>query len=132
MRAELKSMMSPDVADLPNWNPDPEFSVFIQLSIGPAGERGEELFGITVCSPSGLEVTLQQHDVLGGRALAFMTDYNYASLRSWLERQIAEASGDSWEELAVQLSRFAAWEFDDYQNAYEGKPPRKGFEQRNS
>ena len=52
MKAELKRIHSPD-ADLDVYYPeDPEnFSLFLQLMIGPEGEDSEESFDILICTP---------------------------------------------------------------------------------
>ena len=58
VRAELRSLDTADSADgsVASLQPDDveRFSFGITASIGPAGDRGEELFQFTVCSPKWL------------------------------------------------------------------------------
>jgi hypothetical protein len=49
MIAALKSLHSPDVADLHDWVPgSSEFAAVLQIMAGPEGTPGEESFAVTL------------------------------------------------------------------------------------
>ena len=114
VHAELRGLHSPDVDDLRTFAPGEVFSVFIGASIGLKGERGAEEFSFTVCSPLWLCADLERHDVIAGRHLLFMKEYNYEGLLRYIHKCLPHATGRNWNEVALKLSRWSHWEFEDY------------------
>ena len=114
VHAELRGLHSPDVADLSTFAPSEVFSVFIEAMIGLKGEPGAEEFSFTVCSPLWLCPDLERHDVISGRHLLFMKEYNYDALLRYIHKCLAQATGRNWNEVALKLSRWSYWEFEDY------------------
>jgi len=90
------------------------FCVFLLLTIGPAGGVGSDSFWLEVCSPSWLADQLTHTPFLFGRHLLIISEFDSAKVRSVLADKIAELSGQHWVDLALKISRFAHWEFEDY------------------
>src|SRR4051812_21882126 len=117
MRAVLRRLHSPDVADLPAFAPESaEFGFLLQLMIGPEDGDGEESFDLVVCTPGWLAQRLVDRPLLG-RGYLFVQEYRFQALESYLRRLVEQVEGTSWGEVAGKLSRFALWEFEDYQEA---------------
>jgi Immunity protein 8 len=116
MIAELKSLHSPDVADLQSWRPDrTEFSVLLQIFAGPEGKPGEESFDLTLCSPAWVAARTTETKILEGRHLLIVAEYNYDLIYEYLSRRVSSCEGETWREVAEKLSRLGRWEFEDYQ-----------------
>lgn len=111
MRAELKSIMSPDV-DLENFVPDESegFSVFVQAFIGPMESSGADSFGITVCDPTWIERQLVGKKYAWGYRTLVLEKYDFGVLKSAIERLCGQVSGQDWGEIAGKLNSYAAWE----------------------
>ena len=118
MKAELKWLHSPDV-DLDIFEPEqPDcFGFLLQAGIGPAGSDAADTFDLQVCTPGWL-VDRYRRD--GGPPYRFGTNlmivfsYDLGVIRGALRHQCDRITGANWEELAAELSRIAAWEFDGY------------------
>lgn len=117
VRAELRGLYSPDVDDLSAYAPGEVFGVYIEATIGPKGLPGGEQFGFTVCSPLWLWPELERHDVISGRHLLFMKEYNYDALLIYIHKCLVHATGRNWNEVALKLSRWSYWEFEDYDSS---------------
>ncbi|MFM0010631.1 immunity 8 family protein [Paraburkholderia sediminicola] len=117
MRAELKSVDSPDV-DFETYWPEDEncFSFPITLRIGPEGGDASDLFQMTVCTPGWLSRQNAGKTAVLGQNLLIVFGYNWAMIHSYLENRINRLMADDWPALALKLSRFASWEFESYQN----------------
>lgn len=130
MRAELRSLHAPDAAsgDVGAFDPDDteDFALLVQALIGPAGDRGEEMFDFTVCTASWL----------GGHDLPKGFEFPRGTLlvRRWDPELVTRAISDlclrtegaDWLEVAQKLSRFGKWEFEDYRD----EPGRTGLRSR--
>ena len=115
MRAELKSMMSPDVMDLRSWKPDSEiFSLMLELEIGPKNRDDSDVFYLEVISPKALAAQVEDEGLLFGRGLLIMESFSYERLERFIEGWCAKTHGKTWEEMVEKLSRFAGYEFLDY------------------
>lgn len=116
MKAELKRIHSPD-ADLDVYYPDdPEnFSLFLQLMIGPEGEDSEESFDILICTPKWILDNKKLEGVVLGRHMMIVFEYDFSIIKSVIFEQCQKCVGFDWQEISTKLSRFAHWEFEDYQ-----------------
>jgi hypothetical protein len=116
MRAQLKRLHSPDVHDLENFAPKPanDFGFLLQLMVGPEGVEGEESFDVMVCTPEWLKRTSKLSDFVIGRHRLIVFEYDHPRLRAFLARRCEKCVGDTWLEIAEQLSRLGRWEFEDY------------------
>lgn len=116
MRAELKRLHSPDVHDLKAFSPEDTGDVgfLLRVMIGPEGEDGEESFDVQVCTPKWLEKHCAGSGILVGRHHLVMPEYSYQALVSFITAYCDRSSGQTWQEVALQLSRLGKWEFEDY------------------
>ena len=115
MRAEIRSIFSSDVENLDDFRPPGGvFSVPIRLQIGPAGGAGEESFDLTICSVVWLDQQVKQVPVFDARHHLIVRDFHWASVRRYIEGRVSRCVGETWGDVAQQLSRFAYWEFEDY------------------
>lgn len=122
-KPSLRRLHSPDVDDLRTYQPEgPNFGFLLQMMIGPLGSEGEESFDAVVCSPGWLFEQYPSDSPVSGRHHIFMLEYDYAKLLEFIESYLAECSGATWDEVALCVSRFGKWEFEDYKE-FEPSPP---------
>lgn len=113
MRARLKGLYSSDV-DLESWAPGPAFGTSVDVIICPPDGEGEEIFGLTVCSPSWFGERLAEEGIRSGHHTIFVHEYNYRRLYSFVERAVQRVDASTWKEVAEQLAWLGSWEFSDY------------------
>jgi hypothetical protein len=116
MRAELKSIHSPDVWDLQNYRPVTvdNFGFLIQLMVGTAETKGQDAFSVVVCTPEWLRQRYSSADILVGRHHLIIFEYNYDRLMSFLRNYCSNCIGETWEEIANRMGRLAHWEYEDF------------------
>lgn len=116
MNAELKRLHSPDIYDLEHFHAeDPEnFAFLLQVMVGPEGEDGEESFDIEVCTPKWLEQTYGVDEIVIGRHLLIVREFNYQRIVSFIKGYLSKCSGENWNDIAQKVSRLGMWEFEDY------------------
>ncbi|WP_456289442.1 immunity 8 family protein [Paenibacillus sp. AK002] len=96
------------------WGDDIEnFAVEIQLDIGPYNSEGADTFSFRVVSPKKLEQYLDGNSVEFGRGIFIMKDYNIKNIQSEVKRLIENCQGNSWREVALLLSRYFHWEYEE-------------------
>ncbi len=114
MRAALRRLHSPDVYDLSSWSPDNEFGVLVQMLVGPEGGPGEESFDVTLCTPGWLAERVRQEGIVDARHHLLIDTYDYDRLERYLCERVSACEGANWREVALQVARLGAWEFEDY------------------
>ncbi|MGV8972817.1 MAG: immunity 8 family protein [Rhodoglobus sp.] len=115
MKAEIRSIFSADVEDLDNFRPSGDvFSVPIRVQIGPAGAPGEESFDLTVCSVRWLAQQVEHTPVFDARHHLVVREFHWPVVLRYIEGRVARCVGETWGDVAQQLSRFGYWEFEDY------------------
>jgi hypothetical protein len=115
MRAELRRLHSPDVLDLRSWTPEEaEFEILVQAMIGPAGAPGEESFDIVVSTIAPLAEKARQEGVVNGLHRLVVLEYDFERLWAYIAGFVSSVEGDSWGDLAAELSTLGHWEFDRY------------------
>jgi hypothetical protein len=119
IRAELTRILCSDVpnGDFSEFHPDDPacFSCALQLLVGIHNQGGAESFQLTLCSPQWLAQNHAQEDVIIGKNLLIILDFNYPRIVAWLNHYIERCTGETWLDLVKPLTRIAHWEFDDYQ-----------------
>lgn len=117
IRAELKRLHSPDVDDLKGYSPEESdnFGFLLQAMIGPADCEGEESFDMVVCTPEWLKRTYPATEIILGCHYLIVFRYDYENLAGYIARFAERCSGESWRDVAQQLTRLGKWEFEDYQ-----------------
>ncbi|WP_454645473.1 immunity 8 family protein [Bradyrhizobium liaoningense] len=111
--AELKDLSSTDVPSLETYNPVGEFGILVFAMVGPAGDRGQESFQITVCTPDWFLQHMNK-SIASGRHHLFVRRFNYQELWSYLADYCSGCTGSSWQEAAEKVARIGFWEFEDY------------------
>ena len=116
MKPEIKSIYSFDVEDLETYKPtDPtSFAFHLRLIAGPQSEPGEESFDMKVCTPKWLLENHGAEEVIIGRHLLIVMEYNYRRIVKRIKEFCDTCTGDTWTEVAEKLSRLGYWEFEDY------------------
>ena len=78
MKAELKYLHSPDVANLEKYVPDsPDFfCILVQAMIGPLGDNGEESFNFLVCTPKWIDEEIAEKGFLFGTEYLVVKSYS--------------------------------------------------------
>lgn len=119
MKAAIHNLYSPDVSDLESWYPeDPDcFALLVTVLAGPQGGIGKESFDFVVCTPEWIRREYGSDAVVSGRSRLLVFDYDFKKILRKIEGIVESISGDSWVEVATKLSRYAAWEFEDYQES---------------
>jgi hypothetical protein len=113
MKAKIKSITSPDVADLKGYKPDDpqNFSLLLQLFIGPSQDDGEEMFSIELCTPQWLIDHYQSDGCVWGIHRLIVFEYNYSRIIEKIQSYVAACEGENWSAIAQKLAIIAAWEF---------------------
>jgi hypothetical protein len=91
-----------------------QFCILLSVLAGAEGEQGADWFNITVCSPGWLAGHLGVDEVRSGRHYLFAQRWNWPVLEARVRAEFGSQQAATWPELAARLSRFAAWEFEDY------------------
>jgi Immunity protein 8 len=115
MRAKLNSVHSPDIWDLERYQPElsDNFGFLLQLMIGNNETLGEDTFDIIVCTPSWLKDRYPKDHILMGRSHLIVFEYDYVRMMKFLGEYCSGCCGQSWVEIANQLSRLGDWEFEN-------------------
>jgi hypothetical protein len=115
MRARLKSLTCDEIPDLAAWTPPvpDEFAVPLVLEVGALGHRGRERFEVLAVTPRWLEKRHGRAGAVAGDGLLLVFGWDHPRLRAWLARQVERCSGETWPEVARQVSRLARWEGGD-------------------
>jgi hypothetical protein len=122
MRAELKSLFSPDADPLKDFAPTGPFGILVMAMIGPAGQQGHESFDFTLCTPEWFASNTRE-DFKMGRHYLFVQEFDYAALEGFVRKYCANCGETpTWNALAEKLARLGKWEFDDYV-PYRAPPP---------
>lgn len=107
MRAELKSLHSPDVENLSSWIPErQDFAILLQVIAGPVGEVGEESFDLTLCAAAWINKTVEKERIITGRHLLIVARYDYGQIRKFISNYVSSCDGETWSEIALKLARF--------------------------
>ncbi|WP_366931021.1 Imm8 family immunity protein [Mesorhizobium sp.] len=74
-------------------------------------KEGSDAFTATVCSPAWF---LRSHTeaAFSGEGVIFMRTFDHLQLEKFLIARCASAKGNSWNEIACELSRVGLWEFE--------------------
>jgi len=119
----IKYLHSPDVFDLSSYNPEEpdNFGFLLQAMIGPEGTDGEESFDIMVVTPKWLEKRAAEVQIFLPRHYLVVKEYDMNAIRTFIEEFIEQSSAETWDEVALLLSRLGCWEFENYQPYVEKK-----------
>jgi len=112
MKATIRRFASPDV-NLDSFIPgDPRNVKFLlEVYVGPSDGKGEERFSFEVISLGALAASMGDQDVVFGIHKIIMKEFEWGALKRAVERNVARASGATWDEVASEIGRFGLWEF---------------------
>jgi|GEM_PF-2509692 hypothetical protein len=123
MKAEVKALESPGIPDLWDYKPDynydyatMDFKFRLEMFIGPVGSESSDLFTATVCGPStvkgfvpGKDFLIEPYRDKSGHYLV-MKQYNYDTLRAFLDDYVERCGGWWWGFIAWKIGKIAKWE----------------------
>jgi hypothetical protein len=113
--ATLRALVSPDVELSSGLPDDPQhFCILVQALVGPRDQVGEESFSFSVCTPKWLQSYVSKNRFLFGSHYLIVDCYDYSLISGAISDLCQRTSGSSWNEVAEKLSRYGAWEFEDY------------------
>jgi Immunity protein 8 len=123
VRAEIRYLHTPDI-DPDSFVPDdPErFMFLVQMLAGPSGDRGEESFEFTVCTPGWLHDRARSDGPITGANTVIVDGYNWAALQSFFQKLVSRCTGPTWQAVATKLGRYGRYEFEDYTPTPDGPP----------
>ncbi len=121
MHARLHLLDSPDLAPdtLDSYQPPvpDSFGILCRAEIGPDDSDGHEAFYVTVCSPRWLAWATMTENAKGFefvRHRLAVDRWDPSLFRRAISDLCIHTSGESWPDVAVKLSRYLHWEFEDY------------------
>jgi Immunity protein 8 len=131
VRAALRGFYSSYIADLESYRPDDgeNFQLAISAFIGPADGPGEEMFQFAVCTAKWLQENPPPKGFQLMRSTILLSRWDYAVLKRALTDLCMHTSADDWPTLALRLSRYGGWEFEDYRE-YEVEDFRPPSQER--
>lgn len=117
VRGELKALdVAGEDGDLRSFDPaDHEyFVVHVTAIVGPAGQEGEELFQFTICSPRWFADQPLQKGFAFQRHTLFLERWDPGLVERAIQDLCRRTEGNTWNEVALKLSQYGHWEFEDY------------------
>lgn len=117
-RSKIDGIHSPDVDWTAGGQPADanNFSVLLQIMVGVEGEKGADTFDMLVVTPLWLmdELQRKQGEPIDGRHTIIVQKWDRRVIEGNIRRTFEGIEGKAWEDIAVVLSRFGRWEFEDY------------------
>jgi hypothetical protein len=117
VRAELRGLDSDDALEgLESFRPGDAdvFALAVGASIGSSEGPGADLFYFHVCSPRWIEENPPPKGFEFMHSYLVLSRWDYATLLRALTDLCLHTEGEDWEQIAMKLSRYGAWEFEDY------------------
>ncbi|WP_392561892.1 immunity 8 family protein [Orbus sturtevantii] len=87
-------------------------SITLSLSIGSSKTDGADYFDLFVCSPEWLSKHQWVPEIL--RHTLIVRKYDLDEITETINKYIEKCTCKTWQETAQKLSRYFAWEFEDY------------------
>ena len=116
MKAVLKHVGTPSCDFTPKTYQPIDYqstAILLDLEIGELNKDGADYFQLFVCTPEWLCKNHWQPEII--RHMLIVRKYNYDEIVKTINEYIDKCSDENWEEIANKLSRYFAWEFEDYQ-----------------
>jgi hypothetical protein len=116
MRAEVKSIISPDISDFITYYPEDDtlFLFLLQITIGTKNIEGGDSFQIEVCTPKWLMQNYNENEIIFPRGKLIVFEYDLEKILKRITDYCDSCEGATWEEIVCKISRIALWEFEDY------------------
>lgn len=84
----------------------------VTATIGPTGSAAGDNFSFLVATPSALA---ESGKFGWGRGILIVDSFTWAGVERSLNRLLAHAARDTWQDVAQALNKELLWEFDGYQ-----------------
>jgi hypothetical protein len=92
--------------------PDSEdCSLFIEVQIGPKGQKGADIFSFEAVTPKSL---IGKTERRWGRGLLILDTFSWSGVEKALEKLLMHCARQTWEETAKEIAKELDWEFDNY------------------
>ena len=106
-----------DRRDLGEYKPlDPfDFELTVIACIGDSTGDSSEIFEFRLCTPTRLGKQCVGGVAVFGRHLLIVESFDVGIIRKKIDGLCVRCSGKTWGDTATRLSRYGAWEFEDYQ-----------------
>jgi len=116
MRAEVKSIISPDIFDFKTYYPEDDtlFLFLLQITIGTKDTEGGDSLEIEVCTPKWLIQNYSGKDVIFARGKLIVFEYDLEKILKRITDYCDSCEGATWEEIVCKISSISLWEFEDY------------------
>ncbi|AVF39860.1 hypothetical protein AL486_09175 [Pandoraea apista] len=115
MKAIVKSMwVNSPIVDIESYLPDdPEdFSLWIELRVGPDDSKGADDYRVLVCTPEWLKKNVS--NPMWGRHMLIVNTYDRSAIERSIQEYVAKCAGDEWSDIAERIARNLSWEYEDY------------------
>jgi len=107
---KLQSIFSVDLQD-PGLPADPSnCSILLEVEIGSDGS-GADTFSFTVITPAAFA---RAELPRWGRGHLVVAEFDWAVVRRSIERLLAHAARETWDQVAAELNKELGWEFEGY------------------
>ena len=119
MKAIVKSLwLDSATISLEEYSPeDPRcFGLWIEFRAGPEGKAGADDFRLFVCTPIWLKNECNRKGETENRHVLVVEEYDPDVIKNKIDRRVENSKGENWPDIARKISRFAAWEFENYQS----------------
>jgi hypothetical protein len=108
---ELKSIISPDL-EYGKFPEDIEdCSVFIQLTIGPKENAGEEIFSFTAVTTKYISNNFKSS---WGRGYLILKEFSWQEIEQRIDKFLNLCWADDWNGVINKLKNELHWEFENY------------------
>lgn len=98
------------------WPNDSEcFGMWIEFSVGAKEADGADNFRLFVCTPEWLKNESELRGATWGRHMLILHEYDLAAIKAEVDKCVEQCTANDWSTIAQKISRFAAWEYEDYQ-----------------
>ena len=121
MNAELKNILLVDDFTLLFKDYTPEnsnnFHITLSLEIGLLNEESSDIFDvdiINILNNTKNDILFKNKDIMFYKGFIVIEDYNYEQIIESINLYISKCTGESWDEIAKQLSKVFTWEYEDY------------------
>lgn len=113
---EIKDYFSADIEELETWTPEKLKDIYfvLEIEIGLKTLENGHLFQIVVTTPEALRARESRHRYLTGRHYLLVMDYKWSEIKKVINDLVSKCSGNSWNEVTSNLSRYFKWEYEDH------------------
>ena len=89
------------------------FDLVVRAIIGPDPGEGEEFFDFPLCSIRWINDEIDRDGFCALQRRLAISHWDPSIVRKAIDQLISPLYGESWDQLAAKLMRFARWEFEE-------------------